>query len=112
MAKSTPRVQANQLYLAPATTPFCRLDSPTWFTWLETAAAFRYFSQQRIPVTRNYARPIRPISVRKEKRRQGYLWYAYLRTNGRLHKRYVGKSTALTTTRLDEIALELNLIWE
>lgn len=112
MAKSTPQVQANQLYLAPATTPFCRLDSPTWFAWLETAIAFGYFSPQRLSVAYDYTRPIRPISVRKEKRRQGYLWYAYLRTNGRLHKRYLGKSTALTMTRLDEIALALNLIWE
>ncbi len=112
MSKSTPQVQDNQLYLAEAATPFCLVNSPTWFTWLETAATFRYFSQQRLPVTRNYARPIRPISIRKEKRRQGYLWYAYLRTNGRLHKRYLGKSTALTMTRLDEIALVLNQIWE
>lgn len=111
MAKSTPHVQANQLYLAPATTPFCCLDSPTWFTWLETAIAFRYFSSQRLPVAHSYTRPIHPISIRKEKRRQGHLWYAYLRTNGRLHKRYLGKSTALTTTRLDEIALVLNQIW-
>ena len=112
MAKSTPQVQANQLYLAPATTPSCCLDSSTWFTWLETATAFRYFSSQRLPVAHNYTRPIRPISIRKEKRRQGYLWYAYLRTNGRLHKRYLGKSTALTITRLDEVALVLNQIWE
>ena len=93
MAKSTPQVQANQLYLAPATTPFCRLDSPTWFAWLETAIAFGYFSPQRLSVAYDYTRPIRP-------------------TNGRLHKRYLGKSTALTMTRLDEIALALNLIWE
>ncbi len=51
-----------------------------------------------------------PISVRKEKRRRGVLWYAYLRSYRILHKRYVGTSEALTVARLEEIARVLNEI--
>ncbi|MCZ7673784.1 MAG: hypothetical protein M5U34_45040 [Chloroflexi bacterium] len=111
MAKTTPRIQHNQLYIDGLAFPVCRVGSPKWFTWLETAVSFRYYSQQRLPVAHSYSRTIRPISVRKEKRRRGYLWYAYLRSHGCLHKRYVGKSVALTVEKLDEIALTLNQIW-
>jgi hypothetical protein len=111
MAKTTAKAQLNQLYLDGQATPVCTLDSPAWFAWLETAMTFRYFSQQHLPAGRHGYRPLRPISVRKEKRRCGYLWYAYLRTHGCLHKRYLGKSSALTAVRLDEMALMLNQIW-
>jgi hypothetical protein len=111
MAKTTAKVQHNQLYITEGSASICAIGSSTWFDWLETATAFRYFSQERQFVAHDYSRPLRPISVRKEKRRRGYLWYAYLRTHGQLHKRYVGKSIGLTASRLDEITLILNQIW-
>ncbi|MFO7680095.1 MAG: hypothetical protein R6X34_08590 [Chloroflexota bacterium] len=53
----------------------------------------------------------RPISLRKEQRRQVELWYAYRRVHGVLYKRYVGKSAGLTLARLEETAVWLNEVW-
>lgn len=108
MAKTTPKVHHKQLFLNGMDVPLCYLGSDDWFAWLETATSFRYFSEERMPLFQDYSRPLSPISVRKEKRRQGYLWYAYRRAYRQLHKRYVGTSAALTTDRLDEIAFLLN----
>jgi LuxR family transcriptional regulator, maltose regulon positive regulatory protein len=111
MAKTTPKVQRKQLRLNGEESPLCDLDSPAWFAWLAVNTSFRHFSQQRKTVASHITLPMRPISVRKEKRRRGYIWYAYIRTYGLLHKRYVGKSESLTADRLDEIAAHLNEIW-
>jgi hypothetical protein len=111
MAVSTAKVQGGILYLAGQDTPVCHIGTLDWFVWLETGNSFRYHTPQRVPVTRGYTRPMRPISVRKEKRRQGMLWYAYIRTHGQLYKRYVGKTAALTQSKLDEVSACLNEIW-
>jgi hypothetical protein len=111
MAAKTPKVQGEQLYLAGDTKPICQLDTPEWFVHLETITSFRYYTPQQITVSRGYRRSMRPISVRKEKRRQGHLWYAYIRTHGQLYRRYVGKTAVLTQGKLDEVAVWLNEIW-
>jgi LuxR family transcriptional regulator, maltose regulon positive regulatory protein len=64
-----------------------------------------------MPAAGGHVRPLGPISVRKERRRQGWLWYAYRRANGQLHKVYVGTSQALTIARLDDVAADLNGRW-
>ena len=107
----TPKVQGQQLYLPACSEPVCPIDSAIWFAWVETAVTFRYPSPRRLVVVRGYGPLVSPISLRKEKRRQGALWYAYRRNHGLLHKRYVGKSEALTSARLDEVAIELSLAW-
>ncbi len=111
--KSTPEVRLNKLYPDGAghSTAIGDVGSPEWFAWLEEAGQFRYYAVQQSHVAHDYYRPMRPISVRKEKRRNGFFWCAYLRTNGQLYKRYVGRSQALTTDRLDEIAAVLNHLW-
>ena len=112
MAKTTPKVKSKWLYLNGSHTPLCSVGSADWFTWLETVTSFRYYTDQKIYVVPQYSRPMSPISVRKEKRRRGYLWYAYRRSNGQLYKRYVGKSEALTLAKLDEVANYLNVeVW-
>lgn len=111
MASKTPKVQGEQLYLAGDTKPVCQMDTLEWFAWLETITSFRYYTPQQITVARGYTRPMRPISVRKEKRRQGHLRYAYIRTHGQLYRRYVGKTAVLTQSKLDEVAARLNEIW-
>lgn len=111
MAVSTPKVQGGLLYLVGEDAPICHIGTPDWFVWLEAGSSFRYYTSQRVTVTRGYTRPIRPISVRKEKRRQGVLWYAYVRTHGQLYKRYVGKTAVLTQSKLDEVSACLNEIW-
>ncbi len=57
------------------------------------------------------ARFLRLFLYRKERRRQGWLWYAYRRVHPVLHKRYVGKSDGLTVVKLEETAVLLNEIW-
>ena len=109
MARTTPKVMNNQLYLPECTEPVCTIESSAWFDWLHTAKTFRYHSQQHHNIIRGYGPTFAPISLRKEKRRRGFLWYAYRRSYRVLHKRYVGKSEALTRDRLEEIAHELNV---
>ena len=111
MATKAPKIQEEQLYLTRDRKPVCQMDTPEWFTWLESVTSFRYYTSQRIIIAHGFTRSMRPISVRKEKRRQGYLWYAYMRTHGQLYRRYVGKTAALTQCKLDEVAAWLNEVW-
>ncbi len=113
MAKNTPQVRRRRLYLTPHLNKSfsCTVGSPEWFAWLESATSFRYQTLQCIPVFAQYTHPMRPISLRKEKRLRGYLWYANLRVHGILYKRYVGRSSDLTIERLDLIASDLNQQW-
>ncbi len=108
MSQTTPKVMDNLLYLPDCTEPVCIVESPAWFDWLREARAFRYYSQQRHNIIRGHGPVFAPISLRKEKRRRGFLWYAYRRSYRVLHKRYVGKTEALTCHRLEEIARVLN----
>ena len=108
MAKATPRVRDCQLFCYPDPKPLCAVDSAEWFAWLETAASFRYFSGQRWNVYKGNGPLFAPVSLRKERRRRGWLWYGYRRVYGVLHKRYVGKSVDLTGERLEETAVLLN----
>ena len=106
----TPKVVDGWLYTPDCAAPLCAVGSMDWFCWLATAVSFRYQSGRRLTLARGYGPPLAPISLRKEARRQGSLWYAYRRCHGVLCKRYVGKSEALTVDRLDELAWELSLV--
>lgn len=108
MVRMTPKVIDNQLYLPDAPAPVCQVESPAWFDWLEKARTFRYHSQQRHNVVRGHGPTFASISLCKEKRRRGGLWYVYRRSYRVLPKRYVAKSEALTRDRLEEIARALN----
>lgn len=111
MAKTTPQIRDKRLFCYPDPTPICTVDSPAWFAWLETATTFRYFSAQRHDYYHGRGPLFAPVSFRKERQRQGWLWYAYRRIFGVLHKRYVGKSQRLTAAKLEETAVLLNNIW-
>jgi hypothetical protein len=111
MSPKSPEVRGQQLYLPTSPEPVCSVDSDAWFVWLETAVAFRYHSQARVVMMRGHGPQASPISLRQEQRRRGALWYAYKRNHGLLHKRYVGKSAALTSAKLDEVAVELSRVW-
>lgn len=74
------------------------LDSPAWFTWLETASRFAYLShQEHVQMT-----------VRKEKRRHTFYWFAYTKWVGKLHNCYIGRSDTLTQTRLEQVVTLLH----
>ena len=111
MPPNTAHIRHQSLFCYPQPEPICLLDSPNWFIWLETAMTFRYFSDRRQRNIRGFGPLYMPISLRKEQRRHHWYWYAYRRTHGTLHKRYAGKSDALTTLRLENMATELNQVW-
>src|SRR6476469_6778792 len=70
------------------------LDSPKGSAWLESAISFRF-----VPVGNS-----KPYTVRKESGKGGDYWYGYRKVAGRLHKKYVGKTSELSTAKLEEIA--------
>jgi LuxR family maltose regulon positive regulatory protein len=74
------------------------LNSSAGSAWLKSATSFRF-----VPRGDN-----KPYTVRKEAKKGGNYWYGYRRVTGELHKRYIGKSSELSTAKLEEIAEALN----
>ncbi|MEG3923092.1 hypothetical protein QUA07_28855 [Microcoleus sp. T3_A4] len=74
------------------------LDSPKGATWLESVGSFRY----------EPTGDGKPYTVRKETGKGGDYWYGYRKMAGRLHKKYIGKSSEISTAKLEEIAEALN----
>jgi hypothetical protein len=74
------------------------LDSARGAMWLESVGSFRFE-----PSTAN-----KPYTVRKESGKGGDYWYGYRKMAGKLHKKYVGKSSELSTIKLEDIAEALN----
>ncbi|MEG4121847.1 hypothetical protein QUA43_30820 [Microcoleus sp. N9_B4] len=74
------------------------LDSSKGSAWLESIGSFRFE-----PVGDN-----KPYTVRKEAGKGGDYWYGYRKQNGKLHKKYIGKSSEINTAKLEEIAEALN----
>src|SRR5690349_17845187 len=77
-----PAVEGTSLDLIP-------IGTAAWFSWLEQHRAFS-FETGRLTFT-----------ARKEQRPGGWYWYAYRRSQGKLHSRYLGKSEELTFERLN-----------
>ncbi len=68
--------------------------------WLEQVASFSFRSRSGVHYT-----------VRKQKVQRGSsYWYGYRRMNGRIVKRYLGRTADLTLARLEEIARHLESI--
>ncbi|MEG4302591.1 hypothetical protein [Microcoleus sp. D3_18a_C4] len=76
------------------------LDSPKGQAWLESISSFRFE-----PVGGN-----KPYTVRKESGKGGDYWYGYRKVAGKLHKKYAGKTSELSTAKLEEIAKSLNTL--
>ena len=78
--------------------PSLVVGSRAWFAWLD-ADTNRSFS---------YRSPDGRYTARKERRqRGGDYWVAYRTVRGRQHKRYLGRSEDLTSTRLRAVAVAL-----
>jgi hypothetical protein len=88
--KSTPTVLSGVLYTDDVLTGI-RVNSTGWFDWLELGRSF-------------YAEG---ATFRCEKRRNSRFWYAYKRLDGKLRKKYVGRSEVLTLDRIKEIAQQI-----
>jgi chromosome segregation ATPase len=74
------------------------LDSCKGSAWLESIGSFRYE-----PTGAN-----KPYTVRQETKKGGDYWYGYRKVAGKLHKKYIGKSSELSMAKLEEIAEALN----
>src|SRR6266496_6285092 len=72
-------------------------DGEGWLEWLEEHRAFAFHGRNG------------QINLLKEKRSRGGegYWYAYRRHEGRMVKRYIGRSMLLSIERLEEIAILL-----
>jgi hypothetical protein len=92
----TPRVRQRRLWLDKATD--IDLDTPAWFHWLQTATHFSY----ALGAPTYYS-----LTLRKENRRHTYYWYAYLKTDSKLHNAYAGRTEALSSAHLDGVAQTL-----
>ncbi len=98
MAYAGKPVVHNQLLWLSGSATDIQMDTPAWFLWLQTATSFSY------PLGRP---TYYSLTLRQEKRRRDFYWYAYLKTDSKLHNSYVGVSATLTAQKLDNVAKQL-----
>jgi chromosome segregation ATPase len=87
---------AGELTYNPDSFDGVKLESPRGLAWLESISSFRF----------EPTGDGKPYTVRKEA--SGY-WYGYRRVSGKLHKKYIGKSSETSVAKLEEIAEALNI---
>ena len=75
------------------------LDSPKGSTWLESIGSFRYE-----PTGGG-----KPYTVRKE---ASAYWYGCRKIEGKVRKKYIGKSSEVSVAKLEEIAEALEILTE
>jgi hypothetical protein len=95
MARSIPTVREGFLQQESTegtSTDTISIGTAAWYSWLEQHASFTYET------------PHTTFTARKEQRPGGWYWYAYRRSQGKLHSRYLGKSAEMTLQRLDAAA--------
>jgi hypothetical protein len=66
------------------------VGTAAWFGWLAEADCFCYMASHS-----SYR-----LTIRKEKRRNSFYWYAYLKIDRKLHNAYLGQAQALTEEKL------------
>src|SRR5712692_1003440 len=70
------------------------VESEAWYHWLAAeqnqSFAFRH--------------ALGTFTMRRERKRQGWYWYAYRKQEGSLRKAYLGKTEELTLVRLNQVA--------
>src|SRR5258706_2919263 len=74
------------------------LDTPSWYTWLETATRFTFICDEGTFTAHKAG---------AGNRRGGWYWRAYRRKRGRLSRCYLGVSPNLTLSKLREVARRL-----
>jgi hypothetical protein len=102
MTKAIPVVSRAILRDPQNAGPSIHVDTPAWFAWLE-APTTTHFSYALFNRARGYIDGF--MTVRKERRqRGGTYWTVYRRQGRQVRKIYVGPSTALTRTQLEQLA--------
>ncbi len=74
-------------------------EGAAWFSWLDHASSFTFRGKAGSYAARKECRG----------RNEGY-WYAYTRIAGKVMKRYLGKSSVLTVSRLEEVATQFQAL--
>jgi len=106
MAYKIPTVSEGELWDGQTPGSYIRLDSPQWFTWLESPTTTR-FSYALFNRSQGYFDGF--MTARKECRQRGAAyWSVYRRQGDRLRKVYLGPSSALTQDRLGQVATLLH----
>lgn len=102
MTKDIPVVSQAILCDPQQAGPSIHLDTPAWFAWLDKPST-THFSYALFNRAQGYIDGF--ITLRKEQRQRGRAyWSAYRRQGPQVRKRYLGPSTALTHTRLEQLA--------
>jgi DNA-binding SARP family transcriptional activator len=88
--------------LVPITTdggslPPIPVGSPSWYAWLADEQNGSFSLHTRAG----------SVTVRRERKRNSWYWYAYQRRGGKLHKAYIGRASELTPDRLNSVAAML-----
>src|SRR5215467_9776550 len=100
LQKRLPVVSEHFFYLPERTaqegTPI-EVGSPRWHDWLADEA-HRSFSLRHALGT---------FTARRERVRQGWYWYAYHKSGGKLRKAYLGKAEEITLERLERVTAML-----
>jgi predicted ATPase/DNA-binding CsgD family transcriptional regulator len=73
------------------------VGSDAWYTWL---------ADQQIQ-SFSFKSHLGTFTARRERKRHGWYWYAYLKREGKLRKAYLGKTEELTLERLNAVASAL-----
>ncbi len=102
MASMTPSVHgATLVYQQQGHDQALTVGTPDWYAWLATATTFAFYGE------------CGSFTARKERAgngRGGWYWKAYRTQRGRLASFYLGKSEALTPTRLRTAAMTLGRV--
>ncbi len=73
------------------------VEGTVWFAWLDEVSSFAFHGQSG------------SYTARKETKQRGAVyWYAYRKTQGKLAKKYLGKTADLTLARLENVAAALH----
>src|SRR5215469_5108389 len=86
-----PALVQGMLYPAEGREPIA-IGTPAWLTWLKEHTTFTYQDRSLL------------FTARREQRPGGMYWYAYKRGQGKLLKRYLGRSEDLTLQSLHDTA--------
>jgi LuxR family transcriptional regulator, maltose regulon positive regulatory protein len=98
MARATPHIIDGLLTYHDALLDHTiAIGSSEWWQWLaaESTTTFRF------------DHPLGNFTARRERKHDGWYWYAYRKRGGRLQKAYLGKSADLTLERLQSVAATL-----
>jgi LuxR family maltose regulon positive regulatory protein len=98
MARATPHINDGVLIYQDAMHEHTiAVGSPVWWQWLAAEGTTTFRFEHRLC----------NFTARRERKRDGWYWYAYRTRGGALQKAYLGKSTDLTLDRLQEVAAVL-----